>query len=71
MHIYNQNRRYTRHAFEAVQLEPNGKESLLDTISVTKRRNADEAYHRAEELCEAARALPHKPAAFVREINAA
>lgn len=63
-------KRGSRHAFEAIQLGDNGAESLLDTFTVTRHRNADEAYEAAESLCELARRLPHKPAAFVREINA-
>jgi hypothetical protein len=60
----------TRHAFQAVQLTEVGNESILDTFAVTKRRNADQAYEAAEALCNRARALPHRPCAFVREINA-
>lgn len=58
-----------RHAFEAIQLSDDGRWQVLDTFTVTKRRDADEAYRRAEALCAEARALPHRPAAFVHEIN--
>lgn len=69
MHAYNQRRGYTHHAFEAIQIE-GGTEALLQTFRVTNRRSADMAYEAAEKLCEQARGLRHKPAAFVREINA-
>ena len=59
-----------RHAFQAIQMEPDGKEALLHTFTVTQRRTADQAYAAAEALCETARKMPHKPAAFVREVNA-
>ena len=59
-----------RHAFEAIQLSESGGENILDTFTVTKKRSANAAYSAAEQLCEQARRLPHKPAAFVREINA-
>jgi hypothetical protein len=59
-----------RHAFQAIQMQSNGGEAILDTFTVTKRRSADEAYQLAEALCEKARRLAHRPAAFVREINA-
>jgi hypothetical protein len=58
-----------RHSFQAIQRESDGSESVLDTFVVTAKRTADAAYVAAEELCERARALPHRPAAFVREIN--
>jgi hypothetical protein len=61
--------RRARHAFEAIQLDAQGRESILDTFTVTKRRNADCAFDLAETLCERARKLPHHPAAFVREVN--
>lgn len=67
-HYANANMRH--HAFEAIQMETNGGEALAGTFRVTKRRSADAAYAEAEALCEAVRALAHKPAAFVREINA-
>ena len=70
MHSYNRNRGFKRHAFEAIQLGSGGGESLLDTVTITKKRSADDAYAKAERLCQAARDLPHKPAAFAREINA-
>lgn len=59
-----------KHAFEAVQLGPNGSESILDTFQVTQERSADEAYAQAEALCQEARSLPHNPCAFVREVGA-
>lgn len=57
------------HAFEAIQIETSGREALLATFRVTQTRSADDAYDFAEALCEKARQLPHRPKAFVREIN--
>ena len=57
----------TKHAFQAVQLDERGNESILDTFAASK--DADAAYAAAQFLCEQARALPHRPCAFVREIN--
>ena len=58
-----------KHYFEAVQVESSGNFAVLDTFNVTKRRTAAEAYDMAETLCEQARNMPHRPAAFVRERN--
>lgn len=69
MHHYNNRRRYSHHAFEAIQIERDGTEALLSTIRVTKYRDSEIAYDIAERLCVSARQLAHKPAAFVREIN--
>lgn len=70
MHLFNKARNYRHHAFEAIQLGTDGRESLIGVFRVTKTRSADEAYAEAEQLCELARNLAHRPAAFVREINA-
>ena len=59
----------TKQSFQAIQIERNGGEAILDTFPVTKKRNAATAYAMAESLCELARQLPHKPEAFVRETN--
>lgn len=56
-------------AFQAVQVGRDGRESILDTFKVTKRRKADAAHKAAEKLCQSARKLKHRPAAFVREIE--
>jgi hypothetical protein len=58
-----------KHAFQAVTAA-NGAETVLITFTVTRKRNADSAYAAAEAACEKVRAWPHRPAAFVREINA-
>ena len=58
-----------RHCFEAIQMEGGASEALLNTFEVTRKRSADDAYVAAEALCEKARRLPHKPAAFVREVR--
>ncbi|RWA81481.1 MAG: hypothetical protein EOQ31_31545 [Mesorhizobium sp.] len=70
MHSFNRNRGYKHHAFEVIQLEKDGRESLLAVFRVSRSTSADDAYQAAETLCEKARSLPHRPAAFVREINA-
>lgn len=57
------------HGFEAVRVGDTGRESVLRFFRVTAKRSAAEAYDEAEKLCEQARAMPHKPVAFVREIN--
>lgn len=70
MNKHPSNRNLQRHAFEAIQVEASGGEALLATFRVTKARTVDAAFLAAEDLCAEARKLPHKPAAFVREINA-
>lgn len=57
------------HAFQAIQMERDGGEAILDTFRVTKKRSANDAFRQAETRCVLARILAHRPHAFVREIN--